>query len=422
MVYARFAVLALSSAWLVQGQQSPERLQLRELVQSALAANPEIKAAQKAYEALAQRPRSEAALPDPMIGIGYNAVGYPLPGAGLGREPMANIGVMVTQEIPYPGKRGIRADVARKEAEAEWHAYQDVQLNVIARVKQAYYELQHGHQMLEVIDRNRDVLQRMLTTAEDRYSVGEGIQQDVIRTQAQISILEAQRVQVQASLLTAQAALNGVLNRPMGTPVGVPPEPRVHGVLPPYSELLANALANTPMVARDEKMIERSESALRLARKEWYPDFAVNAGYYSMGTMGNMYMLRADVRVPLRGSRQRAGITEQANMLAQSRRSYEATQQNLAAQLKQEYAMAEAALRLMRIYADTVIPQANLALESALASYSTGKAEFMTALQNFMTGVEYEMNYHQQMLAYHLALTRLEQMSSTTISHEGDRR
>jgi outer membrane protein TolC len=420
MVYARFAVLALAGFLILQGQE-PERLDLRNLMETALAANPEIRAAQKGYEAMAQRPRSEAALPDPMVGLGYNAVGYPLPGAGLGREPMANIGVMVTQEIPYPGKRGIRADVARKEAEAEWQAYRDVQLNVLARVKQAYYELQHSYQMLEVIDRNREVLQRMLATAENRYSVGEGIQQDVIRTQAQLSILEAQRVQIQASVDTAKAALNGVLNRPIGTPVGVPPEPQIHEVLPPYTELLASALENAPMVARDQKMIERSESALRLARKEWYPDLAVNAGYYSMGSMGNMYMLRADVRIPLWGSKQRAEITEQANTLAQSRRSYEGTQQNLAAQLKQEYAVAEAARRLMTLYADTVIPQANFALESALASYSTGKADFMTALQNFMTGVEYEMNYHQQMLAYHLAVTRLEQMSATTISHEGGR-
>jgi outer membrane protein, heavy metal efflux system len=89
--------------------------------------------------------------------------------------------------------------------------------------------------------------------------------------------------------------------------------------------------------------------------------------------------------------------------------------------LKQDHATAEAALRLMEIYSGAVIPQANLALESALASYSTGKADFTSALQNFMTGLEYEMNYHQQMLAYHLAVTRMEQLSAITILSEGGR-
>jgi outer membrane protein TolC len=226
-------------------------------------------------------------------------------------------------------------------------------------------------------------------------------------------------VQVQTNVRTAEASFNSVLNRPVETPVGMPPEPEIHGSLPPFAELLATALAKAPMVRREQRMIERSESALLLARKDWYPDLAINAGYYSMGSMGNMYMLRADVRVPLWGSRQRAGITEQSNVLAESRRSYEAAQQSLAAELKQEYEVAAAALRLMKMYAGTVIPQANLSLESALASYSTGKADFMTALQNFMTGVEYEMNYHEQMLEYHLALTRLEQLSTAALTHEG---
>lgn len=417
MVSARIFVLALAGSFMF-GQQA-ERLDLEPLIQRALSVNPEVRAAQKRYEALAQRPRAEGALPDPMIGVGYSAVGYPLPGAGLGREPMANVGVMVGQEIPYPGKRAIRAGIARKEAEAERESWQAVQLDVVSKVKAAYYQLQHGHQMLEVISRNREVLDRMLQVAQNRYTAGLGIQQDVIRTQMQLSILEAQRVQVRTAIETAEAALNGVLNNPSGTPVGVPPPPRIPSGLPPYAQLLSATLASSPIVAREQRMIERSESALLLARKEWYPDFAVNAGYYSMGSMGNLYMLRADVRIPLWGTKQRAGIAEQATTLTQSRRSYEAMQQSIAAELKQQYAMAESALRLMALYADTVIPQANFALESSLASYSTGKADFMTALQNFMTGVEYEMNYHQQMLAYHLAVTRLEQISTRQIAHEG---
>jgi len=417
MVSARIFVLALAGSFMF-GQQA-ERLDLEPLIQRALSVNPEVRAAQKRYEALAQRPRAEGALPDPMIGVGYSAVGYPLPGAGLGREPMANVGIMVGQEIPYPGKRAIRAGIARKEAEAERESWQAVQLEVVSKVKVAYYQLQHGHQMLEVIKRNREVLDRMLQVAQNRYTAGQGIQQDVIRTQMQLSILEAQRVQVRTAIETAEAALNGVLSNPSGTPVGVPPPPRIPSGLPPCAQLLSATLASSPIVAREQRMIERSESALLLARKEWYPDFAVNGGYYSMGSMGNLYMLRADVRIPLWGTKQRAGVTEQATTLTQSRRSYEAMQQSLAAELKQQYAMAESALRLMTLYADTVIPQANFALESSLASYSTGKADFMTALQNFMTGVEYEMNYHQQMLAYHLAVTRLEEISTRQIAHEG---
>lgn len=414
-MYAPILILVVSCL------SAQEPVSLEQLARIALRENPRILAAQKNYEAAAQRPRTEEALPDPMVGVGYNSVGYPLPGAGLGTEPMANIGVMFSQEIPYPGKRGLRAQVASKQAQAAWESYRQAQLEVISNLSQAFYRLQHSQQMLEVVRRNREILDQMRLVAENRYSVGQGIQQDVIRSQVQLSILEAQRVQIQTMRQTAEAELNAVLNRPVGAPVGDTPEPRIMHPLPAFSEILDAALEGSPMVTREQRMIESSEASLTLARKEWYPDFAVNGGYYSMGAMGNLYMVRADIRLPLWGKKQRAGITEQANLLAGSRKTYEATQQALAARLQEEYLLAESARRLMDLYSTTVIPQANLALESSLASYRTGQADFMTALQNFMTAVEYEINYHEQMLTYHLALSRLEEMSAMPLTHAGGR-
>ena len=74
--------------------QEPARLRLADVVAEALARNPEIAAAQKRHDAARQRPVQEHSLPDPMVSAGYNASGNPLPGAGLGTEPTANIGVM----------------------------------------------------------------------------------------------------------------------------------------------------------------------------------------------------------------------------------------------------------------------------------------------------------------------------------------
>src|SRR5215470_14733298 len=84
-------------------------LKLSDLLEEAARNNPELRAAQKRVEAARQRPRQEGALPDPMMSVGYASINVPLPGFGLGSEPVANIGVMVTQELPYPGKRGLMA-------------------------------------------------------------------------------------------------------------------------------------------------------------------------------------------------------------------------------------------------------------------------------------------------------------------------
>jgi outer membrane protein, heavy metal efflux system len=112
----------------------PQELRLKDLVSEVLQRNPEILAAQKSYEAARQRPTQESSLPDPMISLGYVSVGNPLPGAGLGSQVLSNIGVMYSQELPYPGKLKTRGGIASKEAEAAFQQYEAVQLGVISRL------------------------------------------------------------------------------------------------------------------------------------------------------------------------------------------------------------------------------------------------------------------------------------------------
>src|SRR5581483_3669784 len=96
--------LILCAALSAAGQE----LRLNGLVAEALANNPEIQAAQKRYEASRQRPSQASSLPDPMFSPGWTSNGNPLPGAQLGVSPTSSIGFMVTQEVPYPGKRKLR--------------------------------------------------------------------------------------------------------------------------------------------------------------------------------------------------------------------------------------------------------------------------------------------------------------------------
>jgi outer membrane protein TolC len=138
-VHLRICCLAALTLSVAAAQE----LDLDDLIKQALERNPEILVAQKKYEAARQRPSQVSSLPDPVFSPGWNSNGNPLPGAGLGRETTSSIGFSVTQEIPYPGKQRLRANVARKEADAQFAEYDAVQLSLTSRVKQAYFRLQH---------------------------------------------------------------------------------------------------------------------------------------------------------------------------------------------------------------------------------------------------------------------------------------
>ena len=401
----------------VPNEHASDRLALDAVVAEALERHPSIEAAQKRYDAARQRPLQARSLPDPMVSAGYNSSGNPLPGAGLGREPTANIGVMVRQTLPYPGKRDLQASMASREADADYQQIGAASLTVVARVKQTYYRLAYTYAVRDVLARNRALLDTLLQVSESRYGVGQAAQQDVLKAQTQLSILELQLERVQQERAARQGELNILLGRGVSTPLEQPDDLQLTSFESSLDAIVADATAHAPMLRRDQIMIERSQLGVESARKAYKPDFAIAGGYYYMGAMPAMYEVRFDVEVPLQRARRAAAVAEQVSGVAEARSSYESSRLDLIGRLQEDYSTASTSVRLARLYRDTVLPQARLALESSMTSYQTGTIDFLSVLTNFGTVLDYEMTYFEELASYHVAVSRLEEMTGTPIAH-----
>lgn len=396
-----------------------EKNELKNLIDEAIRRNPEILAAQKKLESARQRPAMEGSLPDPMFSVGYAGAGGPLPGQGLGREPMARIGFMASQTLPAAGKRSLRSRIALKEAGAMEQEYWQAQLSVVARVKTAWHRLHHSYALLDLLARNRELTERMLKVSEIRYAAGKAAQADLLKAQTQLTLLEVKAAKFEQEKRSREAEINSLLARPLETPVPRPPEMDAQESVVTLAQLMEQAQGWSPMVLREQRNIERTELALNLARKEGSPDYTVSAGYYNQGSMPPVYEARVDFNLPFftRG-RQRAAAAEQVNSLEAARRSYQATGNTLMFRIKDDYLMSTTAWRLLRIYSTTLVPQATLAVESSLISYETGQTDFMMLLSNLMTLLEAEESYHEALMDYHLALVRLEEMTGMALLEE----
>lgn len=390
---------------------SAEELDLKQIIAEALDRHPEILAAQKRYEAMRQRPRQDGSLPDPTFSLGYNSNGSPRPFAGIGREATSNAGFMWSQEFPYPGKRKLRADISSKEADAAYQEYLMTRLAVAARLKQAYHGLHHAYEATAVLERSRALLETLLQVTEARYAVGRAPQQDVLKAQTQISIVEARLEQMRLERRSKEFELNSLLRRPPAAPVPPPAATPLPELTATLDELLAQARERGPTLRLQQKKVEGAQAAVNLAHKNYYPDYTLTGGYFYMGAMPDMYMFRADVKIPLHLGKQRAVVTEKVQTLAESRRTYEAAAQGLNFRIAGELAAANSASRLVKLYGLTVLPQAHLTLESSLLAYQAGSVDFLNVLNNYMAALEYELNYHEEMEKLRIAVSRIEEMS-----------
>ena len=386
-------------------------VKLDELIKELLQSNPELSAARNRYEIALTRPAQEGALPDPRITAGWISNGNPLPGAGLGVEPTSNIGLQIAQEIPYPGKRTLKGSMAQKEADSEAQLYRARELSLVTQVKTSFYELRFQYEAEEILHRNQALLQQLLKVAEARYAAGKTMQQDLFKSQVEISILETRLALVEQKKARAAAEINALLNRSpsdgLGRPEPVESLPEL-GALP---SLQSQAETASPMLRAQQSVIDSKQLSVQVARREYYPDFDIMGGYYNQGQLKDMWEFKMQVNVPIYFWRkQRYALEESSLLLVEAQKTYRATEQMLSYRIRDRYLAAEAARKLMDLYWKRILPQAQFALESSLASYETGGVDFLTVLSNMSNILENEMSYHEQRAGYLKAIAGLEEL------------
>jgi outer membrane protein TolC len=312
----------------------------------------------------------------------------------------------------------LRGEIAEKEAQLSAEQYHTLELAVAERVKRAYFSYQHTYAERDVLDRSRQLLESLLHVAEARYAAGKTPQQDVFRAQEQIYALEEQLVESDRERRSAEAEINSLLNRAIDSPLGEPSGPHAEEFTITLNELYAKLPDGSALLRRDRQAVARSQLALRLTEREHHPDFAISAGYYNQHPMPPMYMIRLDVTLPLFAShKQDLASAEEGERLAGAGYAVQADTQSLRFAIKDEYLSARAALDLLKLYSETLLPQTRLTVESSLASYQTGVIDLLSVLNNYTAALDYEMKYHEQMRRFHLSLIRLEAMTGLKLTH-----
>ena len=381
-------------------------VEIDQLVTELMASNPGIKAAQYRLDAATKRPTQASTLPEPKISFGNFGVGHPF--SRLRDSNFAYAGIGFSQEIPYPGKLALAGEEARKEAQAEREMYRAVVLDATAQLKVAYYEWFGIIKSIEVTRKNRELLRRLEQIARAKYSVGKGLQQDVLKAQVEESSLAQQLEVLEQRKATMEARIQALLSteRPLGRPTDV----RLSRLTVGLGVILAALDEHSPRLKNRQAMLDSRSVAIDRSKKEYRPDFGVSFQYQKTGApFRDYYMAVAEVKIPLYFWRkQRLGVEESVARFSEARQDYFSERQELIFQAKDLFLTASTSERLLALYQDGIIPQSALSLESALAGYETGSVDFLTLMNNFMTVLTYEMQYYEELAKHRQAVARLE--------------
>lgn len=388
---------------------------LEELIETAAMHNPEIQAAKLSASAAKSMILPASTLPDPAFT--FQTMGDLIPPELMAGDPSSARTYGLEQEIPFPGKLDLKGKIASSEADIQELRHSLTHLQVVSEIKEAYYDLFFVQKSGEIVQKDKALLQNFIQIAETRYKVGMGIQQDVVKAHVELSKLIDRLLKIKQMRRIAESRINSLLYRPVETPVGKAAEYKKAELKYPLDALLSMAEKNSPSLISQDKEVERAQFSKELAKKGYYPDFAVGFTYFERRDIPEMYGVMVKASIPFYFWRKQTPELDAAMAnLGSARKMRNDTTSKVNSQIRELFDTASISDQQARLYDSTIVPQARLSLESAVAGYQTGKVDFLTLVDNLVTLLEYELRRYESVSEFQKALARMEPLVGTELT------
>ncbi len=386
------------------------------LVREAIERNPKVIAARERHSTLREKIPQAGALEDPMLGFGV--VNLPSD-FDFNEEDMTMKEISVSQKFPFPGKRGLIEEAAAREADAGAAEVEEIANQVEKEVKTAFYDLSHVYRTTEVTRRNKSLLEEISKITRTRYSLGRGIQEDIIRIQVEISKMLDELIMLEQKKRSLAARLNYLLNRPQNSPVGRPAQFEFRRVMFSIEDLQQQALANNPMLRALKQEIVARGKTVDFAKLDYLPDFSLKFAYGQREDRLDMYTGMIEMNLPIFvKSKQERKVAEGYAGVRSAQARYDSALNEIFYMITDMGSMLQRLERKIELYRTGIIPQSRLQIDTALSAYIVNKADFMTLLDSRMRFYRYELDYHEALTEYEKNLVALEAAVGTKLSRE----
>ena len=395
---------------------------LRAYVLAAVERNPAILESHARFRAARQLVPQVTALPDPVLSFTQA-----LRSVETRVGPQLN-SVTLTQTFPWFGTLKLRGQVALLEATALYHEYEAARQHVAAQAKHTYYDLAYVDAALDLAREEQSLLAHYETLARARYATGAGLQQAVIRLQAEIARVVDRRHLLERQRATLAARLNTLRDLPPEKPVPVVPRPTRPAVNldRTHLQLLGESYRHELRAAR--ALIEGSEKSIELARRSSRPDFTASVGVTNVGRRTspaglplppdngrNAVTVSLGVSLPLWGAKYRAGVEQAGDQMHAHTRHRAAARNAMELEVEEAVVRLESLDRQIDLLDTVLIPQTEEALRATETAYETGRLGVLELLDGERTLIDIRSMRARYLSDLLIALAALERAIGTRV-------
>lgn len=391
--------------------------QLKLYIEQALDRNPSVRQAFSRYQAARQKMPQVSALPDPVLSLTQYL-----------RSPETRVGPQTTmlslaQKFPWFGKLSDMEKIAAKEAAVVREQYEAHKAEVVRQVKSAYYGLAYIDRASAITEEDLSLLEHYETLAQARYSQGVGLQQAVVKLQAEITRDRNRLEELSIQRVSLEAILNRLMDRPSQTPVSRVQLGEAPSAAVDYSQLFGVGRQNRPEAIAALLRVEKDEQRISLARRNYWPDFTLGASFVNVMGRGDpagvmspppdngkgIWALSASVNVPVWRRKYDAAVLEATEDKLASQEGYRDVVNSVETEVRTVGFRLETITDQIALFEDTLLPQAEQSLRSAEAAYSTGSLGVLDLLDSERVLLNVRLGLAQLRSDYMKSLADMEQ-------------
>jgi outer membrane protein TolC len=419
-------VLALSI--FCQGQASPSPvpasdpaaapLTVDEAVAEALRSNPEIRVFVRRLSLAQLKTATARSLDDPMLMVRDWETPLRQPW-DLNRTQMM---VSMQQTFLSKEKRNMRATIAGDAVAVAAGDLESQRQQLSAEVRKACSDLMRNADEMKLHDRQAALLKEALAAALAQYTTGRTPQIDVLRAQMALTRQNEHLIELEEERDNARAQLNALLGRSPDPPIEISGSYSTIAALPSTEELERLAIEHRPELDALRNSIARSQDqglATRLAMK---PDFTVALGYMLMpagSSSRNAYMAELTMNLPRLNRDRHEGESKQADgATAIAQAELEARASAVFLEVRQAQIEIQSAERRVKVYRDTLLPQAEGAFKASTAAYQNNRTEFGTLIDSQNLLLDIQTAYYKAAAASDAGIAQLERAIGSPLPTE----
>ena len=398
-------------------------LTLQTATELALTGNPGLGEIRARAEAMAAIPSQAGALPDPTVS--FELQNLPTRSFDLRKEDMTMLGVGISQAVPFPGKLALREKIAEQEALAAADSVDEARLRLVREVKQSWWRLFYYDRALSLLDETEGFFHQLIDIAQAKYKVGKGAQQDVLLAQLELSKLKDEKLYLISMRHAQSARINVLLDRVPEMSVHIPAEAEFK--LPTFTEsaLQDKALKARPLFAQHRKMLDAALDRVDLAKKDFYPDFTVSAGYAnrqntpSGQVRSDFASVQLSMNIPIYADRKQAkAVDQRQSELLQEQYALQDEHHKIQAEIAAKAAEYQHAKEKLLLLEHEIIPQAQQTVNSLMAGYQVSQSDFTDLLRTQLSFFQYQTQYWQALTSTQQILAELSAEVGEELSHD----